>query len=504
MVRSYALFGPESPVILRKLRGEPYIGGTGNTRIHGGRLSARRSAASLAVVHGVLLLLWLAAFLVSSLLEYAPHASLWFPPAAVTFSALLVLGARALPVLWTACLLATLITDRIYGQGLSLPVLAMSGVVFALTHTFAYGAIALPLRRLAWEASPMTTLRKVTLVLVGGAVAAGLSSLLGGWGLALTGMVPRDDVPGLLAPWWIGDYAGLITLGPLVSVGLVHLCGQHGMGVPSGVKYFSKSHRTRALGSRSVMKLAALVLVSAGILLGAAQFREQEAILFLLFISIILQLWIVHTESELCALTGIALFSALIVVATNLLQLGGEALMLQFVLISLAANSYLGLAVPSLYNDNDRLRHLLTHDVLTHALSRAFFEDRVRHGIDIARQREQPAVLIMIDLNGLKQINDRRGHAAGDAALTLLAKTCQRHLRAGEVLGRLSGDEFAIFLPETTSPRAEALIATIKADLAANPDPVGASFGLAELAAREESYEQLLHRADQAMYHHKR
>lgn len=470
----------------------------------GGELSVKSRAASTAAVHGVLLLAWLLAFLASSLLEYAPHASLWFPPAAITFAALLVLGARALPVLWLACMLATVLTDRLYGQDLSVPALGLSGVVFALTHTAAYGLVALPLRRLAWEASPMTTLRKVTVVLVGGALAAGLSAILGAWGLGLTGMVSDEDAAGLLAPWWIGDYAGLVTLGPLASVGFVHLCSRWGIGVPAGVQYFSKSHRSRTLTLRSLLKLAALLLVSVAILFAASQFRDHEAILFLLFISIIMQLWIVHTETELCALAGIALFSALIVVATNVLHLGGAALMLQFVLISLAANSYLGLAVPSLYSDNDRLRHLLTHDVLTHALSRAFFEERARQGIEAARHRREPAVLVMIDLNGLKRINDREGHAAGDAALRRLAHICQRRLKSGEVLGRLSGDEFAIFLPVTTATLAEAMVDRIKADLAEGPDPVGASFGLAELSAVDESYEQLLHRADQAMYRHKR
>lgn len=477
----------------------PRIFGGSTVVFRGGGLSVRSSAASTAVVHGVLLVLWLAAFLVSSLLEYAPHASLWFPPAAITFAALLVLGARALPVLWVACFLATLLTDRLYGQGLSATALGGSGLVFALAHTGAYGLIALSLRRLAWEASPMTTLRKVTVVLVGGALASGLSALLGAWGLGLTGMMPMADVAGVLAPWWIGDYAGLVTLGPLAAVGLVHLCRRCGIDVPTGVQYFSKSHRSRTLTARSLMKLGALLLVSAAILAGAAQFRDQEPLLFLLFVSIIVQLWIVHTETELCALTGIALFSALIVVATPLLQLGDDALVLQFVLISLAANSYLGLAVPSLYSDNDRLRYLLTHDVLTGALSRAFFEERVRQGIDASRHRDEPAALMMIDLNGLKQINDRQGHSAGDAALTALVRACQGQLQAGEILGRLSGDEFAVFLPRSTSQRADRVVRAMKEALAGSPLPVAASFGVAELMAGE-SYEGLLHRADQVMY----
>lgn len=469
-----------------------------------GFLRVRPSALTGALVHGALLAIWLGAFLASALLEYAPHASLWFPPAAITFSALLVLGWRALPVLWLACLLSALITDRLYAQALTPAGIALSGLVFALTHTGAYGSVALILRRLAWDASPLTTLRKVTVVLIGGAVASGLAALLGAWGLSLTGMIAVQEVPGLLAPWWIGDYAGLLTLGALATVGLVRLAGAAGLAVPEGIQYFSRHHRGPGLTASSGLKLLTLLGSSALVLLGAALFPEKETLLFLLFVAIVVQLWIVHTETELCALIGIALFSLLLVIATTALDLDAQALMLQFVLISLAANSYLGLAVPSLYNDNERLRLLLTHDVLTGALSRAFFEERARDGVESARRRGESAVLVMIDLDNLKKINDHSGHAAGDTALRTLAQTCQRHLQPGQILGRLSGDEFAIFLPRATAIRAQARIDAIRHELAHASHPISASFGIAELAAGEESYETLLGRADRAMYREKR
>ncbi|MBB5015726.1 sensor domain-containing diguanylate cyclase [Rehaibacterium terrae] len=457
-----------------------------------------------AGVHAALLAVWLGAFAASTLLEYAPHASLWFPPAAVTFSALLVLGARALPVLWLACLLSALITDRLYAQGLSGNEIALSGLVFALTHTGAYGSVALLLRRLAWEASPRTTLRKVSVMLIGGAVASGLAALLGAWGLTRTGMIHPDEFPGLLAPWWIGDYTGLLTLGSLCAVVLVKLAGRAGITVPEGIQSFARGRRGPGMSSRAALKLAVLLGTSALVLAGAALFPEQETLPFLLFVAIIIQLWIVHTEGELCALAGIALFGLLLVAATAVLHLDAQALTLQFVLIGLAATSHLGLAVPSLYEDNARLRHLLTHDVLTGAHSRAFFEEKVRAGMAAARHRGEPAVLAMVDLDGLKKINDRHGHAAGDAALQALARTCQRHLKTGDVLGRLSGDEFALFLPRSTTADAQARIQRIEADLEDSRAPARASFGIAELTDAPESYEALLARADAAMYRNKR
>lgn len=472
--------------------------------MQGDFLRFRSSALATAGVHAVLLAVWLGAFAASTLLEYAPHASLWFPPAAVTFSAVLALGARALPVLWLACLLSALITDRLYAQGLEAGEIALSGLVFALTHTGAYGSMALLLRRLAWEAAPRTTLRKVTVMLIGGAFASGLAALLGAWSLTLTGMIAADEFAGLIAPWWIGDYAGLLTLGPLCALALAQLADRAGIAAPDGVQYFSRDPGRRAITPRAALKLAVLLGASAVVLVGTALLPGQEALPFLLFVAIIIQLWIVHTESELCALAGIALFGLLLVVASATLHLDAQALMLQFVLISLAATSYLGLAVPSLYDDNARLRRLLTHDVLTGAHSRAFFEEKVRAGVDIARHRGEPAVLVMVDLDGLKKINDQYGHAAGDTALQALARTCQRHLKAGDVLGRLSGDEFALFLPRTDGAAARDLVAAIVTDLEDNRAPARASFGIAELAALPESYETLLARADAAMYRNKR
>ncbi len=462
------------------------------------------SWASLGL-HLLVLVMWLAAFVLAALLEYAPHASLWFPPAAITFAALMVLGVRILPVLWVACMVATFLTDRIYDQSLALSEILVSGVFFACAHTAAYGLIAIPLRRMAWETSPATTLRKVTYLLVGGGIASGLAAMLGSAGLTVTGMIDADEFLPLLAPWWIGDYAGLLTLGPIVAVFLVWLAGLAGGNVPPGVQQFTKSAQTRPLTLRYTGKLLVLLGTSALVLAGAAMLPEHETIIFLMFFTVIIQLWIVHTEAELGSLMSIALVSFLVVLATWFFGLGDQALILQFVIITVAANSYFGLAVPSLYSDNRRLRHLLTHDALTGALTRSFFEDGARTGIDTARYRGEPAVLIMVDLDRLKSINDRHGHAAGDRALKILADCCREPLRAGQLLGRLSGDEFAIFLPQTDAAGAAEVTEEIRRSLAEAPAISGserpsASFGIAEMKRQTQTYDELLARADLAMY----
>jgi diguanylate cyclase (GGDEF)-like protein len=457
----------------------------------------------------MVLITWLAAFLAAALLEYAPHASLWFPPAAISFAAILVLGLRVLPVLWLACLIATVFTDRVYDGGLGAQDLLISGLVFAFTHTLSFGIVAVMLRRRAFHASPITTLRKVVLFLLWGAFAAGLSAVLGATGLAVTGMIDLAAVPGLIAPWWIGDYAGLITLAPLAGLFLTRLADSLGLATPQGLRRLLPHEPWRALFPRAVLKLVLLLSFSLLVLAAAAVFPDKESLLFLLFVSLILQLWIVHTESELAALLGIIAFSFLLAFGAGLMGLAGQALMLQFVVISVAASSYLGLAVPALYRDNDRLRQMLTHDPLTGALARSFFQDAACDAIRQSVQNGEPACLVMVDLDGLKPINDQHGHAVGDIALKVVARACAQNLGPGQFLGRLSGDEFAMFLSNSSLAEANRVVKAVQSGLAAGPPLVNsenarASFGVATLDPARADFRDLLVRADQAMYRAKR
>ena len=451
------------------------------------------------------------AFGAAALLEYAPNASLWFPPAAVTFAAILVMGIRAMPVLWLGCMVVTILADQIFQRGLSWPELLGAGLAFGLTHTLAYGAVALALRASASQFTPVTTLSKIIAFLLGGAVAAGLSSLLGGLSMAASGMTDLSSVPSLIAPWWIGDYAGLITVAPLFALLLARLASFSGVSAPRGLSPVVGARPWRALMPRALPKLGGLTLLTTAVLALAAAFPEQEAMLFLLFVCLPVQLWIVHTENELATLLGILMFSLLLAAAAGLTNLADHALMLQFMVISLAVSSYLGLAVPGLYRDNRRMRQLLTHDSLTGTLTRNFFEDATREALQQSKQRRQPACLVMVDLDELKLINDQHGHAAGDQALKTLATSCAQKLASGQLLGRLSGDEFALFLADCRREDAERLIETIRLELAACPPladdrRISASFGIAELdpGERSASYRQLLAEADQAMYQSKR
>jgi diguanylate cyclase (GGDEF)-like protein len=128
--------------------------------------------------------------------------------------------------------------------------------------------------------------------------------------------------------------------------------------------------------------------------------------------------------------------------------------------------------------------------------------------LEQARRYQHPLAALMIDIDHFKQINDRYGHAVGDEALEKLAECLQNNLRAADILGRYGGEEFVVLMPETdletARQSAERLVAHIRAltiETEHAPIPFTASIGVAVFDhARDTAINELIQRADQAMY----
>lgn len=111
-----------------------------------------------------------------------------------------------------------------------------------------------------------------------------------------------------------------------------------------------------------------------------------------------------------------------------------------------------------------------------------------------------PFAVALIDLDGLKEINDTLGHHAGDDALAATAVAFRAVLRDGDLVARLGGDEFAILVPDADL---HATLALAERILAALPEPLTASAGIAVWDGQETS-DDLQRRADEALYAAKR
>ena len=94
-----------------------------------------------------------------------------------------------------------------------------------------------------------------------------------------------------------------------------------------------------------------------------------------------------------------------------------------------------------------KLRALATTDPLTGLPNRSLFEDRFNQAIHAAVRRHHEVVLVLIDIDHFKEINDTLGHPAGDQVLTLLGQRLAALLRASDTVARLGGDEFAVLMP---------------------------------------------------------
>jgi diguanylate cyclase (GGDEF)-like protein len=156
-----------------------------------------------------------------------------------------------------------------------------------------------------------------------------------------------------------------------------------------------------------------------------------------------------------------------------------------------------------------RLRYEATHDGLTGLANRAFFQEQLAQALARTSPDRASAVLFF-DLDDFKQINDSLGHAAGDAMLNLVAERLVRSVRATDVVGRIGGDEFAVLLNDRADQKAvDATVARIQEALVAPVTVedrllyVTASVGIALLESADERIEDLLRRADAAMYHAK-
>lgn len=156
------------------------------------------------------------------------------------------------------------------------------------------------------------------------------------------------------------------------------------------------------------------------------------------------------------------------------------------------------------------LRRLATTDGLTGILNRSAFLTAGQREIEWVRPIDQVVVLLMVDVDHFKAINDRYGHAGGDLALQHLVATLRSGLREGDLLGRLGGEEFAIVLHTISSEIAEGVAERLRSRVEAERltfnDRViemTISVGFAVRQPTDRSIDQLVARADAALYHAK-
>lgn len=157
-----------------------------------------------------------------------------------------------------------------------------------------------------------------------------------------------------------------------------------------------------------------------------------------------------------------------------------------------------------------QLTQQANHDNLTGLSNRSLFLDRLSQAFSQASRRNDRFALLYVDLDGLKKVNDNHGHAAGDELLRSAATRLRQSVREVDTVARLGGDEFALILPD--AKKHEDVEKVITKIFQAFQAPViwqnkqlaiRASIGVSLYPDHADNCEQLIHRADKAMYERK-
>jgi diguanylate cyclase (GGDEF)-like protein len=155
----------------------------------------------------------------------------------------------------------------------------------------------------------------------------------------------------------------------------------------------------------------------------------------------------------------------------------------------------------------DRLHRQAFYDTLTGLSNRALFMDRLEHALTRRERHQESLAVLFLDLDNFKEINDSLGHIAGDELLARVADSLKTVLRASDTPARFGGDEFAILVEETAGredtlrvvDRVESVFKS-RFTVAGREVTISASIGVAMTASRDITAEELVGRADVAMY----
>ena len=308
---------------------------------------------------------------------------------------------------------------------------------------------------------------------------------------------------------------------PWITVFLAHLfLGLSPLLVLAGLQRFSGS------ASRKTRRSPACYLL---ILLLTFQGDPLNARLLTALFSAAIFIFAVYTLSKLdttpslpvrilkvlFTMHGVLMMSQALVIGMDWLGLNqaNTGFVLQLILVNhilLATATTLALPLLAFTHSEQRLRVMAERDGLTGLYNRrSLFREGIR-AFDQATQSQTQLAVLMLDLDHFKQVNDRWGHAAGDDALRLVARTLKNELRDDDIIGRVGGEEFAMVLRITGDDDVRIITRRLLDTIATNgqeidglPLYISASIGGVEKAGHHKTFADMMIEADAALYNAK-
>ena len=451
------------------------------------RKVTKAGAKHLSVLVGLAVVYFVAGALGLRLAYLHPSATPVWPPTGIALAALLVWGSRVWPAIFTAAFFLNLATAG--------TIATSAGIALGNTLEGMLGAYLV--RRLAGGRHAFERAKDaVAFAVLAGGLSTAVSATLGVTSLALGGLAPWAEFGAIWLTWWLGDSGGALVVAPVLLLWANH-----------------PSLRSRMRRWPERVALLAAVIAMGQLVFGGV-FPGTGSELPLEFLCVPVLLWAAMRFPPREAATAILLMSAIAVRGT-LLGLGpfsragpNESLLLvqSFIVVAAATTLILVAVVAERRRGAEQLQLLSESDGLTGLANFRRLQAVLEREIDRCGRTGRPFAVLLMDLDGLKAINDRHGHLVGNRALCRVADALRAGCRVVDTAARFGGDEFAVALPETDGAEARAVAERVQETLARDGEEprLTLSFGLAEYPHDGSTPEALLGCADRALYEMKR
>jgi diguanylate cyclase (GGDEF)-like protein len=444
---------------------------------------AMKNAATVAGLAGV----YFVAGKLGLLLAYV-HASataVW-PCTGIAIAALLVFGYRVWPGILIGAFLVNLTTA---GS-------VQTSIAIGAGNTLEGMAACYLVTRFAGGKDVFARARDIfRFALLAGLAATTISATIGVVTLAMAGFANWEAFGSIWCTWWLGDAVGAVTVTPLLLL-------------------WWENPRLRWTHNQ-ITELAFLFLglFSTGWIVFGKPLHSELKNYPLEYLCIPFLIWAAFrfgrrkAATALCALSAIAAWGTLHGYGPFARESQNASLLLMQAFMGIMAITTLALAaeVTEHKRAEERVRNLAVSDPLTGLANYRQLVEALETEIKRFGRNERPFVVLLLDLDGLKKINDAFGHIVGSRALCRLADMLRLYSREMDTAGRYGGDEFVLILPETDAEAARLVAQRISKRLAEDGEEprLSVSIGMAVHPEDGETVNEILGAADRDLYREK-
>jgi diguanylate cyclase (GGDEF)-like protein len=449
--------------------------------------NSSRSLRKLAVVLLLAVVYLIAGKLGLRLALVNPSATAVWAPTGIALASLLILGYQVWPGIFLGAFLVNITTA---GSLATSTGIAAGNTLEALAGCYL-------MNRFARGSKAFTRAQDIfRFAVLAGLVSTAISATFGVSSLCLGGLAKWSEYRAIWSTWWLGDAGGALVITPLLVLWLrnPHL----------------RWNRTQL--AEAIILLASIFVIGQNVFGGF--FSSSTRNYPLEFLCIPFLIWAAFRFSPRETATAVFVI-AVIAISGTLAGFGpfvradkNESLVLLQVYVSVSA--VIGLALAALVSERkefeEKLQHLAATDPVTGLANYRRFMEVLTEEINRSQRTGSPFAVLLLDLDGMKRINDRHGHLVGNRALSRLSEVLQSCGRNIDTVARFGGDEFAMLLLETDGTAARQVAGRVLVRLAADQEEprLTVGIGISGYPSDGDTVESLLEAADRALYQMKR